>query len=82
MSPSGSGGCSRCYAPPVRQRFAKAASAVLRNNGSQKFLPLYHARRRWANCIAEIDLPLFPGYVFCQFDAPDCRIPIVGAPRL
>jgi len=30
----------------------------------EHFLPLYHSVRRWSDRRVELDLPLFPGYVF------------------
>jgi transcription antitermination factor NusG len=71
---------ARWYALQVRQRYEKAVSAALRSKGYEEFLPLYRSRRRWATRIAEIDLPLFPGYVFCQFGSSDRRVPIVTTP--
>jgi transcription antitermination factor NusG len=68
------------YALQVRQRHEKAVAAALRNKGYEEFLPLYRLRRHGATRIAEIDLPLFPGYVFCQFDSGDRRVPIVTTP--
>ena len=33
------------------------------------FLPLYHPIRRWKNrCTMQLDLPLFPGYIFARID--------------
>ncbi len=68
------------YALHVRQRFEKTTAEILRNKGYREFLPLYKARRRWTDRIAEVDLPLFPGYVFCHFDVADRRVPIVTTP--
>src|SRR5437879_5370408 len=39
----------------------------------------FTARRRWADRIKEIELPLFPGYLFCRFDQKN-RFPIVVTP--
>lgn len=55
------------YALHVRTRHEKAVAEALRSKGYEEFLPLYRARRQWSQRIAEIDLPLFPGYVFCRF---------------
>jgi transcription antitermination factor NusG len=71
---------TRWYALQVRQRYEKITSTVLRNKGYREFLPLYHARRRWSDRMAEIDLPLFPGYVFCQFDIHEHHAPVVTTP--
>jgi transcription termination/antitermination protein NusG len=68
------------YALHVRSRYEKSVSTVLRNKGFDEFLPVYQSRRQWSQRIAEIDLPLFPGYVFCRFEPSERRIPIVTTP--
>ncbi len=68
------------YALQVRQRYEKTTAEILRHKGYSQFLPLYRTRRRWSDRVAEIELPLFPGYVFCQFDVADRRVPIVTTP--
>jgi len=45
----------------------------------EPFLPLYAARRRWSDRIRELQLPLFPGYVFCRFN-PHSRTPVLSTP--
>jgi transcription antitermination factor NusG len=42
-------------------------AAALARKGLAGFLPLYRSRRRWSDRIKELELPLFPGYVFCWF---------------
>lgn len=71
---------SRWYALHVAHKHETFVSTVLRNKGYREFLPVYRSRRRWSDRIAELDLPLFPGYVFCRFDAHDRRVPIVTTP--
>jgi len=68
------------YAVHVRPRFEKSTAAILRNKGFQEFLPLYNAHRCWKKRMADVQFPLFPGYVFCRFDASDRRVPIVTTP--
>jgi transcription antitermination factor NusG len=70
----------RWYALQVRQRYEKIASTALRNKGCREFLPLYSARRQWSDRIAQVEMPLFPGYVFCHFDLADRRIPVLDTP--
>lgn len=67
------------YALRVKQRYENLANGVLRNRGFETFLPLYHARRQWSDRIKVVDLPLFPGYVFCSFDL-ESRLPVLTAP--
>jgi transcription antitermination factor NusG len=55
---------------------------MLRSKGFREFLPTCRERRRWCDRTAEVELPLFPGYVFCHFDAYDRRVPIVTTPGI
>ncbi|MGA3023288.1 MAG: UpxY family transcription antiterminator [Bryobacteraceae bacterium] len=57
------------YAIRVRSRFEFTTSNILRDKGFEQFLPLCRSRRRWSDRVKELDMPLFPGYVFCRFDA-------------
>lgn len=67
------------FAVRVRSRFEKTCSTYLRARGLDEFSALYRARRRWSDRYKEVELPLFPGYVFCRFD-PAERLPILCAP--
>ena len=67
------------YALRVRSRFENTVTTLLHGRGYESFLPLYKCRRRWSDRVKEIELPLFPGYVFCQFNALD-RLPILTIP--
>lgn len=68
------------YAIRIQSRLGSVASATLRGKGYQEFLPLYRSRRRWSDRVKELDLPLFPGYLFCRFDVRDRLIPILTTP--
>lgn len=67
------------YALCVRPRYEKLANTMLANKGYETLLPLYKCRRRRPNRYREIQLPMFPGYLFCQFD-PNVRLPILTTP--
>jgi transcription antitermination factor NusG len=67
------------FALQTRLRYEHFATAHLRNKGYDLFLPVYSSRRRWADRIKEVELPLFPGYVFCKFDLLN-RLPILVTP--
>lgn len=56
------------FALTVKPRHEKAAAGNLRVRGLEDFLPLYRARRRWSDRTQTVEMPLFPGYVFCRFD--------------
>jgi len=67
------------YAVRLRPRSEKMVSLHLRDKGYEQYLPLYRSRRRWSDRIKEIELPLFPGYIFCKFDVTN-RLPILVVP--
>jgi len=52
----------------------------LRGKGYEEFLPVYRSRHRWSDRVKELDLPLFPGYLFCRFDVHDRLLPILTSP--
>lgn len=62
---------ARWYAVRTRSRFEATTSSAFRDRGFPEFLPTYLSRRQWSDRVKEIRLPLFPGYVFCRFDASD-----------
>ena len=63
------------FAVRVKHQFEMPVASHLRNSGFESLLPLYRARRKWSDRIKVLDAPLFPGYVFCEFD-PQNRMPI------
>jgi transcription antitermination factor NusG len=67
------------YALQTKQRFERTVSVHLQNEGYEQYLPTYRSRRAWSDRIKEIDLPLFPGYIFCKFDFSQ-RLPILVIP--
>jgi len=67
------------FALQVRARHEKNIAEMLRGKGYNPFLPLYECRRRWSNRYKMLELPLFPGYLFCRFDVHD-RLPILKTP--
>lgn len=69
----------RWYAVAVKPRHERTVAAVARSRGYEDFLPLYRSRRRWSDRIKQIDLPLFPGYVFCRLRL-DNRLPVLMIP--
>jgi len=69
----------RWFALCTRAQHEKSVSSALRSKGYEEFLPLYRCRRRWSDRFKEIELPLFPGYVFCRFDL-NRRLPILTTP--
>jgi transcription antitermination factor NusG len=68
------------YAIQVRSKFERVASAALSGKGYEEFLPLCRSRRRWSDRQKEIELPVFPGYLFCRFNAQERILPILTTP--
>ncbi len=67
------------FAVTVKPRHEKAVARALESKGLESFLPLYRSRRRWSDRMKDIDLPLFPGYVFCRFPRAD-RARVLATP--
>ena len=68
------------YAIHVRSKFERTVSIILRDKGFEEFLPLYSAKRKWSDRVKQLDLPLFPGYVFCRIDVSARLLPVVTIP--
>jgi len=67
------------FALQIRSRYEKIAASLLCGKGYELFLPSYKSRRRWSDRIKELEVPLFPGYLFCRFNPLD-RLPILVTP--
>jgi transcription antitermination factor NusG len=67
------------FALQVRTRWESSTALLLSGKGYQTLLPTYKTKKRWGSKHREVNAPLFPGYVFCQFDAQK-RLPILVTP--
>jgi transcription antitermination factor NusG len=47
--------------------------------GYDAYLPLYREKHRWSDRVKQLELPLFPGYLFCRFEVRN-RLPILTTP--
>jgi transcription antitermination factor NusG len=63
----------------VQSRHEKFVSTLLKTKGIATCLPLTVRVRQWCDRRQHVQEPIFPGYVFCQFD-PRVRAPILGTP--
>jgi transcription antitermination factor NusG len=70
---------SQWYAAYTSPRHEKYVARQLDERSIDSFLPLYRAMRRWKDRRKQIELPLFPGYVFVHFDLQQ-RLRILGLP--
>ncbi len=67
------------FALRTKPRHEKTTAQVLRVRGYVEFLPCCLARRRWSDRFKTVELPLFPGYLFCRM-SPQNRMPILNIP--
>jgi len=67
------------FAVRVRSNYEKPVSTALRGKGFEEFVPMYRAKRHWSDRTKVIDLPLFPGYLFCRLDL-NRRLPLLTTP--
>jgi transcription antitermination factor NusG len=67
------------FALRVKSNREKITATALRGQGYEEFVPMYRRSRRYSGRTRIIELPLFPGYVFCRF-AKHNRRPILMHP--
>ncbi len=56
------------FALRVKPNHEKRVSELMNYQGIDEFLPQYRVRRRWGQRLQNVDVPLFPGYVFSRFN--------------
>ena len=69
------------FALNAKLRYEDFVAKQLRSKGYEVLLPVYTSRRRWSDRVKQLELPLFPGYLFCRFDVMD-RMPILTTPGM
>jgi len=57
----------------------KSATVLLENTGFECYLPAIKFTRKWSDRMKEIELPMFPGYLFCRMN-PQNRLPVLMTP--
>jgi len=67
------------YALQLRTRWESSTATLLSGKGYQTFLPTFKTLKRMRGKSCEVNSPLFPGYVFCRFDAHR-RLPVLLTP--
>jgi transcription antitermination factor NusG len=67
------------FAVQVRPRHELTTATILRNKGLEEFVPIYISRRQWSDRKKDLVLPLFTGYVFCNFSIED-KLTVVTTP--
>ena len=67
------------YAVRVRSNFEQVVSGSLSSKGYESYVPVYRKPSGRSACIKNIDVPLFPGYVFARIDLVH-RLPVLVTP--
>jgi transcription termination/antitermination protein NusG len=67
------------FAVRVKSRCEKLIANMARDKGFEEFLPLYQCRRHWSDRLKLVEVPLFPGYIFCRIK-PERRLPLLTIP--
>lgn len=56
------------FAVQVAAKHEKIVASILSYKELVNFLPTYKKKKKWSDRFKIVELPLFPGYVFCQFN--------------
>lgn len=67
------------YAAYVVARHEKAVAGQLVRRSVESFLPLYHTVHYWKKRRAEVELPVFPSYLFVRIPATE-RLRVLAVP--
>lgn len=79
ISPQTVSGVACWYAAYTHARHEKKVSLQLEERRIEHFLPVYRSVRRWKDRRKELDLVLFPGYVFVRLPLTD-RLRVLQLP--
>lgn len=69
----------RWYAAYTAANHEKKIAAELARRSVECFLPLYSSLRRWKDRRVQLEMPLFPGYIFVHFAVQD-RLRVLQVP--
>jgi transcription antitermination factor NusG len=72
-------GTAPWYALCIRQRQREHCESYLTSHSYKYFSPVLSEMHLWSDRRKAVRAPLFPGYLFCQFD-PHQSLPILRAP--
>jgi transcription antitermination factor NusG len=64
------------YAVRTKSNLERVAAGILEGKGYEIYYPVYRTRSRWSDRVVQTERPLFPGYLFCRFDALQ-RLPVL-----
>jgi transcription termination/antitermination protein NusG len=69
----------RWFALYTRANHEKTSAAHLEQRAVEHFLPTFQSVRRWKDRKKQLELPLFPGYLFARFD-PRAKLDVLNVP--
>ena len=69
------------YAVYTNSRHEKRVASLLESREIDCFLPIYKTVRKWQDRRKEVELPLFPGYLFVRMET-HARLKVVTVPGL
>jgi len=69
------------FALTVHPKHEQLAERGLKNHGFEAYLPVHRVRRQWSDRRKDLDMVLFPGYVFCRFD-PTQKLRVLQSPAV
>ncbi|MBX9603861.1 MAG: UpxY family transcription antiterminator [Bryobacteraceae bacterium] len=55
------------FALNVRHQQERVAERFLSEQKLETLLPLFRTRRQWSDRVVQLELPVFPGYLFCRY---------------
>lgn len=67
------------FALQIRQHGRVFCEQMLAYAGLEYFSPCTSEERTWSDRRKVLEMPLFPGYIFCRFD-PNHRLPVLQTP--
>jgi transcription antitermination factor NusG len=68
------------YALRVRAKSERSVALALDSKGYEHFLPLYRVATKRSDRIKQLELPLFPGYLFCRLNFLERVLPVLTIP--
>jgi transcription antitermination factor NusG len=67
------------FALIVHQYKREQCEQMLASRGYEYFSPCFQTVKTWSDRRKRVDVPLFPGYIFCRFD-PEKRLAVLQIP--
>jgi transcription antitermination factor NusG len=68
------------YAIRVHPKSERSVSLAIEAKGYEQFLPAYRVTKQRSDRIKKLELPLFPGYLFCRLNLTERLMPLLTTP--